>query len=124
MSGTILFVDDEPEVRDTAANYFQHFGFKLLAAENPKEALNLAVRFPIDVVVLDVNLADLAGQDGSNLMSSLKLKLPGTPVILYTGLDEDDLEVKEMLKQGAEKVVSKAASLNELLKVIQAIVKS
>jgi DNA-binding response OmpR family regulator len=119
MSGTILFVDDEPDLRIAASNYFHHFGYNLLTAENADEALGLADRFPVDVIVLDVNLADLAGKDGSNLLASLKRKRRDTPIILYSGLAEGDAEVKDMLRQGAHRFVPKAGSLNGLLEAIR-----
>lgn len=119
MSGTILFVDDEHEMRHMAANYFNSFGYKLLSAENADDAMRLAAANAVDVIVLDVNLADLAGKDGSNLIAALKRGHPAIPVVLFSGLNCEDEEVKDMLKAGAERFVSKVDSLNDLLKAVQ-----
>jgi DNA-binding response OmpR family regulator len=123
MSGTILFVDDERQMRDMAANYFHNFGYEFLAAENADDALRLASAHPVDVFVLDVNLTDLTGKDGSNLITALKRKHSNTPVILFSGLAREDHEVKDMLKAGAHQFVAKVDSLNDLLKAVQKVMK-
>jgi DNA-binding response OmpR family regulator len=116
MTGTILFVDDEAEMRFIASNYFRHHGYGVVTAENADEALRLADGIPINVTVLDVNLA---GEDGVRLMAFLRRHHPRVPVILYTGMQHDEETVQKMLCNGANQYISKTAPMEELLKAVK-----
>src|SRR5277367_3303535 len=94
----ILFVDDESEVRFTASRFFKQHGYKVSTAENAEEALKVAGGTPLQVIVLDVNLA---GEDGLKLMTFLKHNHPDVPIILFTGMVHDDETIKKLLTQGA-----------------------
>jgi DNA-binding response OmpR family regulator len=116
MAGTILFVDDEADLRFMAASYFELLGYKLLAAESAEEALRLSKDVPLGAIVLDVNLS---GEGSTELLAALKKSHAQTPVILYTGRLEDDATVKSLLDQGANKYLLKDGSLEKLLQAVQ-----
>lgn len=118
MAGTLLFVDDEADLRFMASSYFEMAGYKVLAAENAEEALRLLQDASLQAIILDVNLS---GKGSSELLSALKKSHPQTPVILYTGRMEDDDGVKALLKQGADKYVLKDGSLEKLLQAVQSV---
>jgi DNA-binding response OmpR family regulator len=115
----ILFVEDEVELSFMIADFLRIYGFDVLTAETPDDALEIAETASFNVIILDVNLADLAGRDGSNLMAALKRKHPLTPIIIYTGMNAEDLEVREMIAQGAHKHISKGDSVELLLKAVR-----
>jgi two-component system response regulator HydG len=119
MAKKILLVDDEAELCFMLSRFLQRYGYDVMAADNASRALELADGASYDAIILDVNLADLAGRDGSNLMAAMKKKYPQTPIILYTGMTKEDVEVKDMLDQGAFELVSKATPLETLLKAVQ-----
>ena len=116
MAGTILFVDDEADLRFMAASYFEMLGRKLVTAENAEEALKLAQDTPLDAIILDVNLG---GEGSAQLLESLKKTHPQTPVILYTGRQEDDDTVKSLMNLGADKYLLKDGSLEKLVEAVQ-----
>lgn len=116
MAGTILFVDDEADLRFLTASYFEMKGWKVLAAESAEEALLLSPNIPLQAIILDVNLS---GGGSGELLSALKKSHPHTPVILYTGSLENDDRVNALLKQGANKYVLKDGSLEKLLHAVQ-----
>ena len=115
----ILFVEDEVELSFLIADCLRVYGFEVLTADNPGTALEYAANATFKVIILDVNLADLAGRDGSNLMAALKRKHPHTPIIIYTGMAADDLEVRDMIELGAHQHVSKGDSVEVLLKAVR-----
>ena len=119
MADKILFVDDEAELCFMLSRFFKLYGYDVLTADTPDRALELANEPVLNVIVMDVNLADLAGKDGSKLMGAIKKKHPQTPIILYTGLEKSDIEVRDMLNLGAYELVSKSAPMEILLKVVQ-----
>jgi len=71
------------------------------------------------VIVLDVNLN---GESGVVLMKFLKRNHPGTPVILYTGMQHDDESIQNMLQNGAQQYVRKG-TMEELLKAVESAAK-
>jgi len=116
MVGTILFVDDEPDLRMMATAYFEMVGYKVLAAENEGEALQLSQGTELCAAILDVNLP---GNGSGQLLADLKQSRPQTPIILYTGREEGDEVVKAMLKQGATRYLFKDGSLEKLLQAVK-----
>jgi DNA-binding NtrC family response regulator len=118
MAGTILFVDDEPDLRIMAAHYFEMVGYKILMAENEAEALRQSQNAALDAIILDVNLA---GEGSAKLLAALKQSHPQTPIILYTGREEDDEVVKTMMNQGAARYLSKDGSLEKVLQAVRSV---
>ncbi len=93
-SGTerVLVVDDEEVVRKLAKESLESFGFRVLLAENGKDALEIFRREGgIDVVVLDMVMPGLDGRETMRAMRSLR---PGVKMILTSGFpggEEADL---------------------------------
>ncbi len=116
MAGTILFVDDESDLRFMVSTYFEHFGFKVLAAGDYDEAVRHAAAGSPNVVVLDVNLP---GKGSSQLLEFLKQNHPAAPIILYSGRSADDDLVQEMLAHGARRYLLKDGSLEALLTAVK-----
>ncbi|MCC6464681.1 MAG: response regulator [Planctomycetes bacterium] len=63
--GTVLFVDDEPFVRDLASHMLTQLGYKVLVAESGRVAVDIYRRDGerIDVVMLDMMMPGLNGVD-------------------------------------------------------------
>ena len=58
---SILYVDDDPEIRYLMKLVLQKEGFKILFAENGTQALDLWRKVPVDLVILDVMMPILNG---------------------------------------------------------------
>jgi len=112
---TILFVDDESDWRFMATMYLTDSGYRVLAAADSTEALRHAEAVRPDLIILDLNLA---GETGMRLMTLLKAKHPGVPVLLYTGFEHDDATVRRMLGQGANRYLRKG-TMEEMLQAVQ-----
>jgi DNA-binding NtrC family response regulator len=118
VNGTILYVDDEVDLRFMVSSYFRQLKYHILTAEGAEEAMRLADGARLKVIILDINLA---GEDGVKLMSFLKMNHPEVPVILYTSTLHDDDAVRDMLKQGARHYLRKSGSLEELFNAVQSV---
>jgi len=110
MSKSLLIVDDEPVWRMAVGTFLKLKGYQVLTAKNAKEALVQAEAGELAAVILDVCLP---GEDSARLLRHLKAEQPHAQIILYTGLDENQDAVQQMLKQGAEHHFRKG-NLNEL----------
>jgi CheY-like chemotaxis protein len=88
--GTILFVDDEPEVRSIARLALEPSGYTMIEAEDGAKALEIfEKRGPeIGLVVTDVLMPNL---DGLGLSARLHKLDPALPILLLSGhvLEED-----------------------------------
>src|SRR5262245_18601482 len=110
MGQTILVVDDHSNVRTLIAEYLSELGYRVLAAGDGVEALALAGREPIDLILLDVMMPNL---DGFEFLRIYR-KERNIPVILLTArLAENDKVVG--LELGADDYVTKPFGMRELV---------
>lgn len=82
--GTVLIVDDEPEVREVVRLTLERAGLATLEAANGLEALELLRRHPepIDLVLLDMTMPEL---DGAETLVAMRELVPDLPVIVSSG---------------------------------------
>lgn len=83
----ILVVDDKPENLDILITYLDTCGFTISVALNGKEAIELAIEFIPDIILLDVMMP---GINGFETCCALKQndKTKNIPVIFMTALSE------------------------------------
>ncbi|HTT06472.1 MAG TPA: response regulator [Steroidobacteraceae bacterium] len=80
----VLVVEDEPVLRMLLADHLRRTGFKVLEADNARDAMAfMDSQLPVDLVFSDINL--LGGMDGQALSNWLRLVHPKLPVILCSG---------------------------------------
>ena len=60
---SILLVDDDAIVRDSLTDVLVAEGYKVIPAENGRQALELASRYAVDLVLLDLNMPVKDGWD-------------------------------------------------------------
>jgi DNA-binding response OmpR family regulator len=112
MNEHILVVDDEAPIRDLLSTFFRKRGYQVMTAGTAEEAQRLANEPSLNLVILDVALAD---EDGLELLATLKRVHPRLPVLILTGMGFDDELLKEALEKGASGYVSKTLPLEQLL---------
>ncbi len=83
-SETILIVDDEDVVRNVASSLLKRLGYHILTASNGLEALEVFEehRDSIDLVMLDLTMPKLSGQD---TFSRLRAEFDFVPVLICSG---------------------------------------
>ncbi len=111
----ILFVDDEPPVREMLSLFFRTRGFTVTTAVTVDEGKELAAKGQFDLAILDV---DLAGENGLDLLGYLKRQWPALPVIIFTGLTGDKDPLDQAIAGGADGFMYKSDSLHELFAVV------
>ena len=115
---TILLVDDEEFILETASETLAEAGYNVLTAENGREAyLMCESRMDdIDVVVTDLMMAD---GDGFELMKLLRRRDVDVPIIAISGMAAN--KSQEALDAGANLFVSKPFTADKLLSSIQLV---
>src|SRR5215211_9351314 len=105
----VLVVDDEPAIVRAVAAALRARGYAVQTAGTGAEALDVAVRQPLDVIILDLGLPDL---DGIEIARRLR-EWSTTPIIVLTVEDSEDRKVTA-LDAGADDFVTKPFSMPEL----------
>jgi CheY-like chemotaxis protein len=83
-AGSILVVEDDPEVRDVSVEILQALGYRTLVARNGKEALE-ALQRPDRIDLLFTDLVMPGGMSGVVLARRAQAMRPGLRVLLTTG---------------------------------------
>ncbi len=88
----ILIVDDSPLLLEAGRLALEGAGYEVRTLENPLMVAMLLRKNPVDLVLLDVNMPALKG---TQVVSALRAHgVNSTPVILYSDLDERELQAK------------------------------
>jgi CheY-like chemotaxis protein len=88
-AGTILVIDDEPIVRRLAKQSLEHYGYRVLLAEEGRRGLEVFRREAgrVVCVVLDLTMPVMSGEEA---LLRLKALQPSVPVILSSGFSETE----------------------------------
>lgn len=115
---TILMVDDEEKIREVVISYLAKDGFKTMEAASGKEALEHVRGGNVDLVILDLMLPDVSGEE---VCRSIR-QFSAVPVIMLTAKVGEDDRVHG-LTLGADDYVLKPFSPRELLARVKAIMR-
>ena len=107
----ILVVDDDQDSCELLREIFAVQGWTVETALNPVQALSVAEKQKIDLVVSDVNLE--SDQSGLDLLRDLRSQCP---VILITGFGTLDFAV-EAAREGAWDFISKPFKVDEVVAI-------
>ena len=116
MNQHILVVDDEVQIRELLSIYLTRQGYTVAKAATSVQAHQCLDGGLIDLVVLDIGLAD---EDGLKVLVSLKEAHPEVRVIMLTGMGFVEDLLQEAHQKGADGYVSKVLPLDELWLTIQ-----
>ena len=116
MKPTILYVDDDPSMLEVFAAYFREQGYEVTTTESGSKAMQLADANKYTLAVFDIHLA---GENGMELLSFFKTNHPTLPVVMYTGLADDEELNDEALARGASGFLSKKDSLKDVCEAVR-----
>jgi two-component system OmpR family response regulator len=115
----VLVVDDEPNIRDLLSASLKFAGYEVQTAINGKQAIEAAVTWQPEIIVLDVMLPDMNGFSITKKLRSMDIH---TPVLFLTARDETQDKITG-LTVGGDDYVTKPFSLDEILARLQAILR-
>ncbi|MCM2358398.1 MAG: response regulator [Geobacteraceae bacterium] len=95
--GTIMVVDDDPNVLESVSNLLAAVGFTVHGFSCGVEAMERFHAWPVDVVLTDINMGSISGIE---LLERIRAFDRVTPVILMTAYAELDMAVSA-IKKGA-----------------------
>src|SRR5258708_29089973 len=106
----VLIIDDEPQIRRLFNAILDVNGFRVLAAASGQEGLVLAAQHRPAVLILDLGLPDLSGQEVLRRFREWS----NAPVLILSVQDNEAGKV-EALDAGADDYVTKPFNTSELL---------
>ena len=110
----ILVVDDERVVRDGCHRVLTGKGFEVLMAENGREAMDILADKLVDVILLDLKMPIMSGEEVLEKTCDLYGEIP---VIVITGHGTIDTAVGCM-KKGAYDFITKPFQIDQFLLTI------
>jgi len=113
----ILLVEDEAKVADFVRRGLAAEGWSVNHAKDGEEALELAATHSYDVILLDLMLPGIQGQD---VCRKLRARKTMTPILMLTALDSPEEKV-EGLRIGADDYLPKPFDFDELIARIEAL---
>ena len=115
----ILVVDDDPSMRQLVADYLTDHGFRVSAAAGGQDMARILDEQLVDLVVLDLKLAE---EDGLQLVNELRTR-SSLPIIVITGHWRDEVDRIVGLELGADDYLTKPFNLRELLARVRAVLR-
>ena len=118
MKQTVLIVEDEQDLREAMADYLRNSGYRVIAAEDGQQGLQMALSEHPDVILLDLMMPIM---DGHAMLKQLRLDRWGmtAKVIIMSAMD-DVKNVGGAYENGiTEYIIKGEASLEELAKKVR-----
>lgn len=114
---SVLVIDDNADLAENIGEILEDLGVDVHLAKDAQAALDAFDRRRWSLVVTDVRMP---GLDGLELLSLIKERSPGTPVLVMTGYADRDTVVRAH-ESGALAVVNKPLDLDALIELIERV---
>jgi DNA-binding response OmpR family regulator len=118
-SPVILVIEDDPAVRRGIVDVLEYAGYQTLEAADGHAGMETALKANYRLLLLDLVMP---GPSGFEILSALKRKRPGQPVIILSARGEENDRVRGLVG-GADDYVVKPFSMKELLARVDAVLR-
>lgn len=110
MSFSLLIVEDDPQIQRIMAIFLRKEGYQVTAVSTGEAALTLLAENPYDLVLLDMMLPGIGGEQ---VLDHIRQTNPQQPVMIISALDDEYIQIDAFTKQ-IEDYVIKPFSMNIL----------
>ena len=116
---TILYTEDEKEIRERSLKAYSKLFKTVYAAENGEEALEIFLKYKdeIDIIITDINMPKSSGLD----LAKKVLEISDVPIIITSAHTNSDY-LLEAISIGVKKYEVKPITLNGIVQDIESIV--
>ncbi|WP_370654048.1 response regulator transcription factor [Methylophaga sp.] len=114
----VLIIDDDVILSGLFQDYLEEEKFQVRTADTATEGLQLALQGEYDIVILDVMLPDMSGNE---VLRAIR-KQSHVPILMFTAKG-DDVDRIMGLESGADDYVPKPCTPRELIARIKAILR-
>jgi len=114
----ILVVDDDPHIREVVQYALEKGGFRVVCANDGKQAISLFYEHSPDLIILDIMMREM---DGTDVCRAIRANFD-TPIIFLSSKD-DEIDKVLGLELGGDDYVVKPFSPRELVARIRAVLR-
>ncbi len=114
----VMVVEDEYKLRELLRAYLEREGLDVFSTASGAEALSYAARVPLDLVILDLGLPDVPGEEVAREIRSSS----DVPILMLTA-KTDERDRIAGLELGADDYVTKPFSPRELVLRVGAVLR-
>ena len=111
----VLIVDDEVQLAEIYRAVLQSAGAKVKVAYDAADAVDLIESFSPDVIVSDIRMPEVRGDE---LLVALSSYYPHLPVILVTGMDRAKISIPKE-SQNLFHLLHKPIEYDQLIRAVQ-----
>ncbi len=116
----ILVVDDEEEIITYLGNILKRADYEVVSTTKGSEVLGLAKNSQPDLIILDILLPDLQGDEVAAMLSQ-DFATSNIPIIFLTGVLITKKEEDLARKTGKHYLMAKPATEKEILEMVSAV---
>ncbi len=122
MAVSVLVADDEKDLIETFSLLLQDIGYEVFSATDGETAVTLLKEKKPDVLILDINMPRVSGEDVLRALSTLGI---GTRVIISTGHTVADQTLKDRILKAfkVSAFLEKPSTIEEIDFVIKEVLK-
>ena len=115
----VLLVEDDPTTSRSIEMMLNHANLNVYCTSMGEEGIDLAKLYDYDLILLDLNLPDMHGNE---VLRQLRLARIDTPILILSGLDDTETKLKGF-GSGADDYLTKPFHRDELVARIHAIIR-
>jgi DNA-binding response OmpR family regulator len=112
---TLLLVDDEDLILELLEVFLQELGFNVLTARNGREALDKLSENPADLIILDLNMPVMSGDQ---FIREFRRKGAKTPILVVSGHGLMDKSLEAEIVKSMQKPFSYSALVSSILEIL------
>ena len=115
--GQVLIVDDEKNIRETAREILNEFGYETLTANNGVEAVAVfrKTHHELSLIILDLIMPKMSGDEAYREIIGINSKVP---VLLVSGFKQDE-RIQSLLNDGTTEFLQKPYDMYSLLRAVK-----
>jgi CheY-like chemotaxis protein len=110
-NGVLLCIDDDEDILECEKSFLESFGYTVLTAASGGKGLELATKYPVDVVIVDYTMP---GMNGQEVVIEMKRLNPQAPIIMLSAA----VDVPEQALKLVDVFIAKDRLASQLLPAI------
>ncbi len=119
----VMVVEDNPTNRRVLQKILERAGHRCVLAKEGEEALDLIGKYPVDVIVLDMNMPGMYGTEVVRLCRLMGGRIATTPIMMFSANVTPEAR-DECLRAGANAFMPKPIQVDPFLKTLEELASS